>query len=547
MKGRSSSIASEQAIFETIDNLWKFKGVFADYELQKLKARCKRMEKNHKAFHNKHYGFLSAPYSPKERIRKVFALKNGEKTSFGRCTVSRERETFWRKLDHRRDPLDLVHEKASNHMCERILMNNPSYETYPQGMMIAYNTGNIGFPPVARHITYFKLLAMCDGDSWQCVFEDQLLQQFVWEAFWVLSSLSPSRLLVCLGLRAGLGFLCVVRLSESFSFQWHLLARLSDLLEVLVLSLRRWNGFVLWRFSCEVVDFKVSSLSLACLVFFGFYELKFGIYRFFEVVVGLLVDELLLRRSKTPSTITSPSPPTPPIYQPNTISPLNSLYMALSCRDTLILIFQNLTVADLARASCVCKVWNSVATDDDLVVSAFTSPWRIKELVGRPASASFWRDNGIWKFAISHRISRGDSVTSLAVKYSVQVMDIKRLNNMMSDHGIYSRDRLLIPISNPEILANTMCYVELDKYAKREVAVLYLEGAPKREQPVLGMNQPSNLSADGKRRLIESLRRSMQVDDGTALYYLAIAEGDPRSALSEFSADLRWERQAGLN
>ncbi|KAG7555906.1 SPX domain [Arabidopsis suecica] len=113
-------------------------------------------------------------------------------------------------------------------------------------------------------------------------------------------SLSPSRLLVCLDLRAGLGFLCVVRLSESFSFQWHLLARLSDLLEVLVLSSRRWNGFVLWRFSCE--DFKVPSLSLACLVFFGFYEVCGGVIalvvfdwsfvcfrRFVAVVLGFLL------------------------------------------------------------------------------------------------------------------------------------------------------------------------------------------------------------------------------------------------------------------
>jgi len=219
--------------------------------------------------------------------------------------------------------------------------------------------------------------------------------------------------------------------------------------------------------------------------------------------------------------------------------------MALSSRDTLRLIFQSLTVADLARASCVSRIWNSVATEDDLVVAAFTARWRIKELIGRPVSGSFWRDNGIWKFAISHRISRGDSVTSLAVKYSVQVMDIKRLNNMMGDHGIYSRDRLLIPISNPSILANTICYIEVEKYAKREVAVLYLEGGPKREEP--GTNRLSNLSELGKRRLVDSLRRSMQVEDGTALYYLAIAEGDPRSALSEFSADLSWERQAGLN
>ncbi|CAA7061590.1 unnamed protein product [Microthlaspi erraticum] len=228
-----------------------------------------------------------------------------------------------------------------------------------------------------------------------------------------------------------------------------------------------------------------------------------------------------------------------------TIPPSNSHFMALSSRDTLRLIFQSLTVADLARASCVSRIWNSVATEDDLVVTAFTARWRIKELVGRPVSGSFWRDNGIWKFAISHRISRGDSVTSLAVKYSVQVMDIKRLNNMMSDHGIYSRDRLLIPISNPVILANTVCYIEVDKYAKREVAVLYLEGGPKREQEP--NHTMSNSSELGKRRLVDSLRRSMQVDDGTAQYYLAIAEGDPRSALSEFSADLTWERQAGLN
>lgn len=46
----------------------------------------------------------------------------------------------------------------------------------------------------------------------------------------------------------------------------------------------------------------------------------------------------------------------------------------------------------------------------------------------------------------------------------------------MSDHGIYSRERLLIPISKPEMLTNSTCYIELDEHAKREVAVLYLEG-----------------------------------------------------------------------
>ena len=43
-------------------------------------------------------------------------------------------------------------------------------------------------------------------------------------------------------------------------------------------------------------------------------------------------------------------------------------------------------------------------------------------------------------------------------------MDIKRLNNMISNYGIYSRETLLIPISNPDILVNGQC--------------LYIEGGP---------------------------------------------------------------------
>lgn len=122
-------------------------------------------------------------------------------------------------------------------------------------------------------------------------------------------------------------------------------------------------------------------------------------------------------------------------------------------------------------------------------------------------------------------------------------MDIKRLNNMMSDHGIYSRDRLLIPVSNPDCLINGTCYIELDIYAKREVAVLYLEGGP---NPKLTTMLNRLTSERNRKRVIESLRRSMQVDCETAQYYFAASDGDPRSAFSQFSEDLRWEREAGL-
>ncbi|XP_009763068.1 F-box protein At1g55000 [Nicotiana sylvestris] len=225
------------------------------------------------------------------------------------------------------------------------------------------------------------------------------------------------------------------------------------------------------------------------------------------------------------------------------ISPMNSNFSALICHDTLRAILEKLALPDLARAACVCKIWNIVASDREMQTKAFKDPWKIKDVIGDPTSGSFWRDNSLSKFAISHRIVRGDNVASLAVKYSVHVMDIKRLNNMLSDHGIYSRDRLLIPINNSDCLINGTCYIELDIYAKREVAVLYLEGGP---DPKLTTMLQRLTSERSKKKVIDSLRRSMQVDGETAQYYFAVSDGDPRSAFSEFSEDLRWEREVGF-
>ncbi|XP_057512552.1 F-box protein At1g55000-like [Actinidia eriantha] len=225
------------------------------------------------------------------------------------------------------------------------------------------------------------------------------------------------------------------------------------------------------------------------------------------------------------------------------LSPMNSNFEALVCRDVLRTVFEKLALTDLARAACVCRLWSSVASDREMQTRAFMAPWKLKEVVGNPSSGGFWRDNGLSRFAISHRLVRGDTVASLAVKYCVQVMDIKRLNNMMSDHGIYSRERLLIPVSNPDLLIGGTCYIEVDTCAKREVAVLYLEGGlDKKVNRLLNRVQ----SDRGRKRIIDSLKRSMQVDDGTAQYYLSISNGDPRAAMMEFSQDLRWERQTGL-
>ncbi|XP_020674704.1 F-box protein At1g55000-like [Dendrobium catenatum] len=118
-------------------------------------------------------------------------------------------------------------------------------------------------------------------------------------------------------------------------------------------------------------------------------------------------------------------------------------------------------------------------------------------------------------------------------------MDIKRLNNMMSDHGIYSRERLLIPISNPELLQDSICYIELDGHAKREVAVLYLEGGPNgKSTPISGF-----ITERSRKKILDSMKRSMHVDDETAAYYLSISNNNPRAAFLQFSEDLGWEQR----
>jgi hypothetical protein len=72
---------------------------------------------------------------------------------------------------------------------------------------------------------------------------------------------------------------------------------------------------------------------------------------------------------------------------------------------------------------------------------------------------------------------------------------------------------------------------------------LYLEGGPDRKSSHLLKKMTSE---QGKRKVLDSLKRSMQVDDVIAQYYLYISNDDPRAALSEFFKDLRWERQEGL-
>ncbi|KAF7843110.1 F-box protein [Senna tora] len=68
----------------------------------------------------------------------------------------------------------------------------------------------------------------------------------------------------------------------------------------------------------------------------------------------------------------SPGPSSPSSF--TVISPMNSHFSVLACRDTLCIIFHKLPISDLARINCVCRLWNSVTFDREIVARAFLAP-----------------------------------------------------------------------------------------------------------------------------------------------------------------------------
>ncbi|PIA49272.1 hypothetical protein AQUCO_01300254v1 [Aquilegia coerulea] len=75
------------------------------------------------------------------------------------------------------------------------------------------------------------------------------------------------------------------------------------------------------------------------------------------------------------------------------ISPMNSNFSALICRDILRTIFERLPIQDLARASCVCRIWNSIASDREIQTSVFKSVWKLKDVIGNSTFATTKRIN----------------------------------------------------------------------------------------------------------------------------------------------------------
>nr|CAD1837642.1 unnamed protein product [Ananas comosus var. bracteatus] len=116
---------------------------------------------------------------------------------------------------------------------------------------------------------------------------------------------------------------------------------------------------------------------------------------------------------------------------------MNSHFSALSSGDLLRSILACLPPADLARAACVCRLWRALASDREMLERAFRAPWRVRRVLGTPSSAAFWRHPALSRFAISHRLLRGDTVaaspSSTPSRYGLRIPHFSVLHNISVD------------------------------------------------------------------------------------------------------------------
>eukprot|EP00850_Spirogloea_muscicola_P014185 SM000100S09412 [mRNA] locus=s100:196788:198626:+ [translate_table: standard] len=195
----------------------------------------------------------------------------------------------------------------------------------------------------------------------------------------------------------------------------------------------------------------------------------------------------------------------------------------------------------LPSLAATCRYWRDVLADPAPWARVFARTWGLRRVVGAPSGTSFWRGS-LSQFAWSHRVARLDSVAGLAIKYNVQLTDIRRLNNMISDHGIHSRERLLIPVGDAADFAGREAFVELDQDARREVAVLYPDDGGE-EASAAAARARAKAEQRLRAKLVATLRKSLGVDDGTAAYYLALSGGSVKGAYTDFLEDLQWEKE----
>lgn len=219
----------------------------------------------------------------------------------------------------------------------------------------------------------------------------------------------------------------------------------------------------------------------------------------------------------------------------------------------------------LACCRAVSSLWREAASDQQVRVAAFLRHWQLAACCGQPKQAAFLETAGLSSFVVQHQVSRTDTLTMLAVRHGCSVADVKRVNQLMSEHSLHSRHCVYVPVGSREQVAGRLVRFHFDPTAARDFAVLCSQ---QQQQPGATPGQRANeeqrdgdddgelQQLQGPRssgwrsrakvdamqvKLCQALGRSLRVDNATAQFYLADHGGDIKAAMEACAQDLAWE------
>lgn len=205
-------------------------------------------------------------------------------------------------------------------------------------------------------------------------------------------------------------------------------------------------------------------------------------------------------------------------------------------------IISRTSILDVPTLRSVCKRWERICNGAQVTEKAFLRTWGLatvdpwfstEELLSlRPKT-----------FVTVHRLKRGETMESLAVRYGSSDQ-IRVLNNLLSERALTAHTSVYVPL--PETDADSLA----GKHLRRVVT-----GALSRVLPVV-CDDPALLPGvditmkatrpSGGMRALQTrlLAEEEAVPTAAARYYLTETDGDVRAAKAMLRDDMAWEDSA---
>lgn len=230
--------------------------------------------------------------------------------------------------------------------------------------------------------------------------------------------------------------------------------------------------------------------------------------------------------------------------------------------DVLAAVLARLEPRDLAAPRAVSRAWRAAC--DAALPRAFARHWGLAAVrcaPGAPRRPSFMHIATLASFAHTHRVARGDTFASVAVRHGVRggVAAVKIANNVISDHSLHSRAELLVPVAARGALAGRAVEVRHCAAACRDVAVVLPEqqeeqdsdtgregevaAAAAQEDDEEEAREEARDAAAARRRLAEvreAARRAEETREKIAGLLVRSMRCDEATAVSEQRAQGQW-------